>query len=66
MSLSKKYMKEICKIGQGAHCCRYLICGSKGFECAKLHQDLMAALDMRVASGTMTARGDNCEGKLLK
>lgn len=55
------YVKGPCKIGQGAACCRYLTMGPKGWSCEK-HGSLQAHLDARVAAGTITARGDNCEG----
>lgn len=56
-------VKDVCKIGQGADCCRYLACGAKLFECLK-HTSLKGELDRRVSEGSMTARGDNCEGVL--
>lgn len=56
------FVKGTCKIGQGAECCRYLVCGAKGFECVK-HTEMRTYLDNRVATQTMNARGDNCEGK---
>ncbi len=54
-------IKEVCKIGQGKDCCRYLTMGPNGFECAKLNLGLMLTIDARVES--MNAKGDNCEGK---
>ena len=57
MRLSAKKIKEVCKLGQGAECCRYLVCGVKGFECAKFTEN-KSLLDNRVY--TMTAKGDNC------
>ena len=58
--LPVEYAKETCKLGQGSNCCRYLILGSEGFECAKL-TSLKATLDAR--GDTMNAQGDNCRGK---
>jgi hypothetical protein len=55
------FVKQTCKIGQGAVCCRYLGADGGGFDCLKL-TSLRAYLDERVALGTITARGDNCEG----
>ena len=55
------YMREVCKIGQQGECCRYLIGGPNGFECAKLNPGLAVAIDSRVEQ--MNAQGDNCEGK---
>lgn len=54
-------VKNVCKIGQGADCCRYLMFGD-GFECAR-NTATAAILDMRVLAKTMIARGDNCDGK---
>lgn len=56
------HVHDVCKIGQGSDCCRYLTCGAKGFSCAK-GTDLKAYLDFRVSCHTMTAEGDNCEGR---
>ena len=52
---------DICKMGKGSYCCRYLVCGAEGFECAK-HTSLKETIDRRVRWGQFTARGDNCEG----
>jgi len=57
----KDYVKNTCRIGQGISCCRYLVMGPGGFECVK-KTSLKATLDFRVASGTITAQADNCEG----
>lgn len=62
MILEMDYVTETCKLGQGAECCRYLVAGSKGFECAKLTMN-STVIDRRVANGTFTAQGDNCDGK---
>lgn len=56
-----KHVKETCKIGQEHECCRYLILGSSGFECAKLTY-MKINLDIRAELKRMVARGDNCEG----
>lgn len=57
-----EYAKTICRIGQGYECCRYLTMGPKGWSCEK-HGRLKKYLDHRVATQTITARGDNCDGK---
>lgn len=54
-------VQDVCKIGQGAECCRYLMAGGSGFECAK-KTSLAEVLDARVETGSMAARGDNCPG----
>lgn len=60
--LDDKRIKTVCGIGQGHKCCRYLVCGQYGFECAKHHTLLKQELDRRVATETIHARGDNCAG----
>ena len=57
--MDDKFVKETCKIGQGAECCRYLVCGSKGFECGKL-SGLKYVISAQAR--TMIAQGDNCDG----
>ena len=61
--LTEEQYKNVCKIGQGHDCCRYVVAGAKGIECAK-HSSLKALLDERVAKESMVARGDNCEGAI--
>jgi hypothetical protein len=60
IKFTDEYRNEVCKIGQGHDCCRFLTMG-RDFECAK-HTSLRTLLDNRVAERSMTARGDNCEG----
>ena len=55
------HARTVCKIGQGAACCRYLTVGAHGFECEK-HSRLARILDARVLVGAMVSRGDNCKG----
>ena len=57
-----EHVRAICKIGQGAECCRFLVTFELGFECAK-YSDLHDTIQSRVAS--MTAKGDNCDGLFL-
>lgn len=54
------HVETVCLPGKPA-CCRYLVMGPAGFECAK-HTSFKAMLDSRVAAGTMRAVGDNCKG----
>ncbi len=65
MATLSEHVKNVCKIGQGNACCRYLMVGAGGFECAK-RTSLQVTLDMRVYNDTMVAQGDNCEGKTIK
>ena len=57
-----EYAKTVCKIGQGYDCCRYLTMSPGGWSCEKTGS-LRRYLDSRVATMTITARGDNCPGK---
>ena len=63
--VTDEYAKNTCKRGKGAECCRYLTMGRCGWSCAK-HSELAMMLDARVTSGTMTARGNNCEGRAFR
>ena len=59
-SLDNKRLKEICKMGQGKNCCRYIIADpDEGIVCAK-GTSIQYMLDNRV--NEMKAKGDNCEG----
>lgn len=59
--LSEEHIQNVCKIGQGNDCCRYLVAGSSGIECAK-HSSLKKILDDRADAKQMVAQADNCEG----
>lgn len=48
-------------MGQGAACCRFLLLGSEGLECAKL-STMRRLLDTKAEAGSMVAVGDNCDG----
>lgn len=56
------FLTSVCKIGKGRECCRYLVAGAGGMECAKLQKTLKLQIDRSVAVGVFTAQGDNCEG----
>ena len=59
--IDDNYRMKICKMGQGGKCCRYLVLGAKGFECAK-GSSMATAIDSRVERGQFTSKGDNCDG----
>lgn len=63
--VTDEWAKQVCKIGHGAECCRYLTMGAGGWSCEK-HGPLGRHLDNRVASQTITAQGDNCPGRLSR
>ncbi len=56
-----EYRKNVCRMGQGHACCRYITVGPSGWGCEK-NTSLRATIDQRVEGGHFTARGDNCEG----
>jgi hypothetical protein len=55
-------IENVCKVGKGKECCRYLIASSLGIECAKPNVYLKRIIDTKVEKGEMVAIGDNCEG----
>ena len=59
--MTPDHAKEMCKVGQGEECCAFLLMGADGFECAKgtFAEDV---INLRLAEGTMNAKGDNCSG----
>lgn len=65
MSIDDKKLEEICKLGQGADCCRYLMVdgSGSGIGCAKNDPNYKSVIDERVKSGKFVARADNCEGE---
>jgi hypothetical protein len=54
-----EYRKAVCRLGEGAACCRYLTMGGGGWGCAK-RSPMREAIDRR--ADTMGAKGDNCDG----
>jgi len=61
IKLDREYLVNICKMGQSAECCRYIIVNPDvGITCAKL-TSLKQTLDDKV--DTMRAKADNCEGR---
>ena len=60
--VTSEHATNVCKMGQGNECCRYLIGSPNGLECAKNIIRIRRFTDMRVADEDMVARGDNCEG----
>lgn len=63
--MNDEKLKEICKIGLGKDCCRYLIMSADGFQCAKF-TSLRTVLDFKVWNKQMEAQGDNCEGECVE
>ena len=63
--MDDKKLKEICKIGQGEECCRYLVLGPQGFECGKF-QGYKNLIDERVKTGSFNAKGDNASQRMVR
>jgi hypothetical protein len=60
-----QHVINVCKLGQGNECCRYLVMGSLGFECAK-NTSMRSTIDNRVDMNAMVAQGNNCEGQPME
>ena len=60
--IPKDHLHDVCKIGKGNKCCRYITAGKDGICCEKLNPEYKKMFDARV--GVMVAKGDNCEGIL--
>ena len=62
----RSHLDEVCRMGHGAWCCKYLMAGRRGLECAK-HEGLKQAIDNAWAGDpTKTAQGDNCDGQPIE
>ncbi len=59
--LPEGYEKTVCKLGQGAVTCSFLICGDNGFVCAK-SSSFESGIRQRLVAGTLEAKGDHCSG----
>jgi len=62
-----EHVKNVCKIGQGPECCKYLTftCNGPemGWTCEKTKERNKQAIDAKWATEEHVAQGDNCEGK---
>lgn len=48
-----EHVKQVCKIGQGPACCRYLLFGLDGWECAKMNHDTGVKTLRHMIDGTV-------------
>jgi len=60
--MNKSIANNLCKMGQGKLCCRYLVAGETGLQCAKLVPKAKTKIDALVAEGCFTAISNNCDG----
>jgi len=56
-------VKSICRVGQGATCCPYVVVGAKGFECWRMNYPSNGFIVDRIYHGTMNAKGPACSPK---
>jgi len=61
--MNKDYIYNVCKIGQGKECCRYLTVDPDGWSCERNDPSMKAIIDKRVSDNQFTACGINCDGK---
>ncbi len=65
VSVSDEDAKNICKIGQGADCCIWLVMGTKGYECLYHEKHAMPltgySLYERWQKGLTVAKRDSCD-----
>lgn len=59
---AKTYIDKVCKMGYGASCCKYLVMGTKGFECMKTDPKSKKVIDDDWAKTPHVAQSDNCKG----
>jgi len=58
------HIKNVCKIGQGAECCKYLTMSVNGWGCERVNPRNKEVIDQKWATEEHVAQGDNCEGQL--
>ena len=62
VDIPEEKIKTLCKPGDGAATCSFLLAGRGArFSCSK-GTAFQATIDNRRAAGTMGAKGDNCSG----
>lgn len=60
--LTADHIRNVCKIGCGEKCCKFLTVGEKGAECAK-GQAVGVLWDIEFKDD-LKSKGDNCLGKM--
>jgi hypothetical protein len=59
---AESHATNVCKAGQGAKCCKYLIMAMNGWECMKADPADKKLIDDFYSDSTHNANGDNCNG----
>jgi len=64
MDLNEDYdhIKNVCKLGKGVKCCKYLVGGAKGLECMRIDEANKKVIDDNWNQVEHIAQGDNCRG----
>jgi hypothetical protein len=61
--IKKRYLKKVCKLGQGEVACKYLSLNHRGWTCLKIES---RGFDWFVrylqTNGRAQGNGDNCDG----
>lgn len=60
-----EHLRQVCRMGQGSACCRYLVGDGDGIHCGKLDRACKDEIDRRVVAGLFTAIADNCHGRTI-
>jgi len=61
MIIPNNMLNEVCKMGQGKDCCRYMFVDGDGIQCGKF-TFIKEIVDKKVDANAMLAQGDNCDG----
>jgi hypothetical protein len=62
---AQEHVSKVCKIGQGASCCKYLVMG-KAWECMRVDPANKKVIDDNWAIHPHVSQGDNCKGYGVK
>jgi len=66
MAELSEHVKNVCKIGQGNDCCRYLVLGAEGFECAKCQMKDTPNIEKFLIKKQFTIDVHNCDTKVYR
>lgn len=58
VKMSGDEAQSVCKLGKGAECCAFLVCGPAGFQCIRMAYPTNASIFTRLKDGTMNAKGE--------
>jgi len=58
VSMEPDEAKDICNLGKGSECCAFLVVSGSGFECIRMSYPQNSNIHLRLANGTMNAKGE--------